>query len=362
MKPGKRGLFFRYTVLLSIFIIIAGCGSGHGGHSGATSTSAQNTTISGVAAAGWPLSGTVTIKDSKGATNSTTIGVSGQYTINVSRMTPPFVLMADGMVAGVSMQIYSGATQADIGGSINITPFTDLIISNIAGEISSDYYSGGNFSGLTADNLNAQDVRLEAVLQPILSAAGVSSSFDLLRTFFETNNTGIDAVIDILTIAPVNGSTNSATITNVTTQQTVDVNFVTQTYTNTFSSTTTTAQSIADIGSIINFFNTLSELFATSLPSATNSTLLSLFDSATFLNNDQNLSAFLNALTSNSANIGLTLNSLSIVALDPVAGTADVNFTTNKVGTTQTMYFILVNGSWLASGNHSGTIAPPAPL
>ncbi len=349
MKPGKREILFSLAVLLPVFMIIAGCGGG-GGKAGSTSTPAQPTTISGVAAAGWPLTGNVTIKDSRGATSSTTIGVSGQYTIDVTGMTAPFVLMADGTIAGVSTQLFSGATQADIGGNINITPLTDLIISNVAGEISANLYSSGNFSNLTADNLNAQQVKLQAVLQPILSGAGVSSGTDLLRTFFQTNNTGLDAVIDLLTVT-VNSSTNSATITNVTNQQTVDVNFATQTYTNSFSNASATAQSVSDITSIINFFSTLSGLFATSIPSATNPTLLNLFNAATFLNNGQNLSIFLSALTSNSTNIGLTLNGLSILALNPVAGTAAVNFTTNKSGTTQTMHFILVNGSWLAEGN-----------
>ncbi len=356
MKPAGKGIFYRLAVLLPLFIVIAGCGGG-GGKAGSTSTPPSTTSIiSGVAAAGWPLSGNVTIKDSRGVQKTVTIGVSGIYSINVNSMTAPFCLMADGTVAGVSTQIYSGATQADIGGNINITPLTDLIISNVAGEISSSYYSSGNFSNLTADNLNNQEVKLQAVLQPILSGAGVPSSTDLLRTFFETNNTGEDAVIDILTITD-SASSNSATITNVTNQQTVTVNFATQTYTNTFSNATTTANSVADISSIINFFDTLSSLFATVLPSSTNPTLLSLFDENTFLNNGINLNAFLTNLTSNSTNIGLMLNSLSILALDPVTGTATVNFTTNKSETTQTMYFIRVNGSWLAEGNLSGSTA-----
>ena len=351
MKLKKTEIFYSLAVLLTIFLI-AGCGGGKAG----TSTPAQSTTISGVAAAGWPLTGNVTIKDSKGATTSTTSDVSGIYSIDVAGMTAPFVLMVSGTIAGVPITIYSGATQADIGGSINITPLTDLIISNVAGEISSSYYSSGNFSNLTADNLNAQDVKLQAVLQPVSSGIPgfPASSIDLLRTStFLTNNTGLDALLDLLTITD-NPTTNSATITNVTNQQTVDVNFTTQTYTNTFSTSTTTSQSVSDISSIITFFDTLSELFSTTLPSATNSTLLSLFDLTTFLNNGQNLSAYLAALTSSSANIGLTLNGLSILALDPVAGTATVNFTTNTSGTTtQTMKFILVNGSWLAEGNQS---------
>ncbi len=356
MKTGKIEIFYKVAMLLPAFIIVAGCGGG-GGHSSSSSTQAQTQLISGVAAAGWPLTGTITVKDSRGVQKSTTSDVSGAYSVDVTGMTAPFVLMADGTIAGVSIQIFSGATQADIGGKINITPFTDLIISNVGGEISSSYYNAGNFSNLTADNLNAQDAKLEAILQPLLSnTPGVSSSTDLLRTFFLTNNTGEDAVIDLLTVT-YNSTTNSAVITNVTTQQTVTVNFATQTYINTFSNATTTAASVSSLTSIVNFFNTLSTLFSTSLPSATNSQLLNLFNGATFINNGQDLTAFLTALTSNTANVGLTLNGLSILALNPVAGTAAVKFTTNKEPTqTQVMNFVLVNGSWLAEGNLNGNI------
>src|SRR5208282_3854716 len=195
MKLGKREIFYRSAVVLSIFIIIAGCGGG-GGKAGSGSTSGQTTPIiSGVAAAGWPLSGTVTIKDSRGVEKTVTIGVSGTYRIDVTGMTAPFGLMADGAIAGAATQLYSGATQEDIGGNINITPFTDLIISNVAGEISANYYSSGNFSNLTADNLDNQDVKLQAILQPISSGVPgfPTSSIDLLRTSpFLTNNTGLD--------------------------------------------------------------------------------------------------------------------------------------------------------------------------
>ena len=362
MKPGKIEIFYRLAVLLPIFIIIAGCGGG-GGKASSTSTPAPTTQIiSGVAAAGWPLTGTVTIKDSRGTQKNTPSDVTGVYSINVTGMTAPFVLMASGTIAGVSIQLYSGATQADIGGNINITPLTDLIISNFAGEIAAEYYSSGNFSNLTADNLNAQDVKLQDVLQPISSGIPgfPASSVDLLRTFpFLTNNTGLDALIDLLTITD-NASTNSATITNVTNQQTVTVDFTTPTPSYSvpgFSASTTTAQSVTSITSIVNFFGTLSELFSTSLPLATNSTLLNLFYEPNFINNGQDLSVFLAGLTSNSTNIGLTLSGLSILALNPAAGTATVNFTTtsptNKSGTTQAMNFILVNGSWLAEGNLS---------
>lgn len=347
-----RKNIFRIIVIGALSCFTA-CGGGGGSQSSTPAAPApQQQIISGVAAAGWPLSGTATIKDSKGVQATTPIGVSGIYSIDVSSMTPPFVLRADGTVASNTYHIYSGATQADINGNINITPLTDLIISNMAGEAAADYYNSGNFTSLTASALNNQQAKLQAVVQPLLLAAGLpSGATDLLRTFFLTNDTGLDAVIDMLSIA-VNASTSSATITNITSQQIVTVNFATQTYTGTFTNTANTTQAINDIQALNSWFITLSELFSSSLPSSSDSLLLSLFDESAFLNNGQNLTAFLAGLTSNPANIGLNFSGITIIVLNPVTGTATVGFTSGSglLGSSS-MLFVQKNGTWLAEGN-----------
>ena len=302
-------------IMILTLLSVAACGGGGGGGGGSRSSAPARQIISGVAAAGWPLSGTATIKDSIGNQKTVSIGVSGIYNIDVSSMTAPFVLRADGTVASTEYHIYSGATRTDINGNTNITPLTDLIVSNIAGEAAANYYNTGNFANLTASALDNQQVKLQAVLQPLLLAAGVlAGTTDLLRTFFATDNTGLDAVLDMLNIS-VDSSTATATITDITNQETVSVNFTTQTYTNTFTNTGNTTQAINDIQELDNWFLTLSDLFTAGLPSSSNTQLLSLFDEAEFLNSGQNLTTFLAGLTTNTSNAGLNFTGLTIIAL-----------------------------------------------
>ena len=309
--------------------------------------------ISGVAAAGAPIVGTVTIKDSQGNVKTVQIAANGTYTIDVTGMTPPFALMAVGKVGDTSYTLYSAATSADIGGNINITPFTDLIIDGIAGQIAANYYDSGSFSTLTPAQLNASEAALQSKLLPILTAMGLSSSIDLLRTSFNTNLTGLDAVIDVVQVA-VDPTTAIATITNIINQQTITENIATQTYTGSFTADPNIAQGVSDIQAIDNQLNTLTGLFATSLPSPTNPQLLALFDT-TFLNDGQDLNEFLSDITSGSQALGATFSG-KIDSIDPVAGTAVVEIIADTTDGQKEPFqgpwnFIKNNGIWLIQGD-----------
>lgn len=177
-------------------------------------------TISGVAAVGTPLVGTVSVKDAGGVIRTVSIGSNGSYSIDVNGMTPPFVLLAEGRANGRTYTVHSAAVQADIGGTINITQLTDLVVDNIAGQIASTYFDAGNFSALTPSALNAEVALLKARLLPVLQALGVDASIDLLRSQFTPLASALDSALDILRVS-VNVANNVATITNIVTQQTI---------------------------------------------------------------------------------------------------------------------------------------------
>ncbi|WP_243688663.1 hypothetical protein [Geotalea toluenoxydans] len=147
-------------------LILAACGGGGGG------TTPAATTISGTAAAGAPIIGSVTIKDSStpAKTKTVTIAADGKYTVDVSDMTGPFMVRADGYVGGNEYHLYSAGTTADVGGTINVTPLTDLIVANIANTVASNYFESGNFSNLTATELKTESDALKAKLLPVLQA------------------------------------------------------------------------------------------------------------------------------------------------------------------------------------------------
>ena len=167
---------------LAVATMLAGCG-GDGDAAPATVTPAS-TTISGTAAAGAPIIGTVTIKDSSSPAKAKTVTISadGKYTVDVAGMTAPFMMRADGTVGGRSYSIYSAATAADVGGTINVTSLTDLIVANIAGQIAANFFAAGNFSTLTTAALQTEAAKwLADRLGPAVRDQGQGGPRDRLR-------------------------------------------------------------------------------------------------------------------------------------------------------------------------------------
>jgi len=203
-------------------LAIAGAGLltlyGCGGGDGAGVAGPAAIVIPGVVAAGLPMVGSVTVKDVNGVTRSTPIGDNGAYAIDVTGLSAPFVFRASGTVGGRQVVIHSAASAADVGGTINITPLTDLVVANIAGELAANYFDGGNFSGVTKAELDAEVAGLKAKLLPVLQAMGVDASIDLLRTAFTPLSSALDKALDVIRVSMDSG-TNSATITNLVTQQ-----------------------------------------------------------------------------------------------------------------------------------------------
>ncbi len=335
-------------------VLMTGC---NGGGGDGEDTPAAATTLSGTAAAGAPIVGTVTIKDSSSPaqTKTVTIEADGNYTVDVSDMTAPYLVRADGYVGGNDYHLYSAGTSADVGGTINITPLTDLIVANIAGEVARDYFEHGDFSGLTAEELTAQAQALKAKLLPVLQALGVSDSIDLLRASFNTDHTGMDAALDILRVSTDPG-TQVATITNIITQEQMTSNLNTGTYSGELVDTTGVAAGVTDIQAITAGFKKFSALFATSIPNENNATLRGLFDSATFMDDGEDLDVFLSHITTDPDIVGISFENIAIQSIDPTEGTAVVSFEVIQNGMTDkdgTMLFHMIkkSGAWYMQGN-----------
>lgn len=318
----------------------------------------KQTTVSGTAAAGAPIIGSVTIKDSATPTAQTKtvdIAADGKYVVDVAGMTAPFMVRADGYVGGNEYHLYSAGTSADVGGTINVTPLTDMIMDNIAGTVAKTYFDNGSFTGLTAAELTAQSEALKARLLPILQALGVSSSIDLLRASFNTDHTGIDAALDVLRVT-TDPATGVATITNIINQQQMTCDPATGTYVGMMDNTTGLAAGATDIQAITAEFDRFSTLFASSLPAATSAQLLAMFDQAGFMHDGRNLAGFLGDITTDPSTIGIKFNNVSITALNPDAGTGEVSFDVIMQGRSQveknnSFKMVKRNNVWLMQGN-----------
>jgi hypothetical protein len=215
--------------VLALAATLAGCGGGGGGNNAAgagtgSSNSQSAMQISGVAAVGAPLVGTVTVKDALGATRTVAIGTNGSYSVDVSGMTAPFVFRAEGTANGVHAIVHSVATQADLNGTINVTQLTDLVVSNIAGQLAQNYFDhfdqAGNAGLANPDQIAAEVAKLKEKLLPVLTALGVDAAIDLLHDSFTPKADAIDKALDVIRVT-YDTTANTATISNVVNSTTV---------------------------------------------------------------------------------------------------------------------------------------------
>lgn len=192
-----------------VVILLAACGK-------SSNSTPQSHSLSGIVAAGSPVAGIVNIKGANGLEVSSTISSSGTFSIDVSTLTAPYVLYAAGRVNGRSASMYSAAVAT---GTINITPITDFILRYaLAGTAPAAAYSGWSTTQVTADALTAAETLVQDQLAPVLAAAGVPATANLMTDAFTADHTGMDRVLDATSITY--SGTTDATVTNLMTGST----------------------------------------------------------------------------------------------------------------------------------------------
>lgn len=311
------------TGLMTIY----GCGGGGGGDSGGVPPITPATlTIGGTVAAGLPLIGNVTVKDAAGVTRTTAIGANGAYSLDVTGLTAPFVFRALGTVGGRDYVIHSAASAADANGTINITPLTDLIVSNIAGQLAENYFNSGNFGGLTKAELDAETAGLKAKLLPVLTSMGVESTIDLLRTAFTPLSSALDKALDVLRVN-VDASTNVATITNLVNQQQITDSLAVKAAAETAAAplaNTGMTTAADDLPLIRKALTDFIGLFATGLPSPATVKAV-LHDDPTLLpfrNGGQNATAFSNDVSTETHLVGASITDIVVRRINYETGDA----------------------------------------
>jgi hypothetical protein len=279
--------------------------------------------LKGVAAAGAAIVGTVTVKGSLGVSTSALIEANGNYNVDVTGLTAPYRIRAEGTVGGKIYRLYSYAEESDIGNTVNITPFTDLIVANTAQQLAESFFDSDVAVALDPEELAAQEAALQSKLQKVFDALGLDSAIDLLRTAFAADHSGLDAALDLVRIGTAED--NIVTITNLLDASSITDNILDPDDNADVLDIDPDAVMVAvsDTQAIANLFNTFSEAFAAGLPDPDD--IDDLF-SADFLENDAGRSEFLTEITTDPQIVGLGFTSVSISHLDSMLGTAMVSF------------------------------------
>ena len=326
---------------------LSGCGGSDGGSAG-TGPTVSATNISGTAAAGAPIIGNVTVKGSQGNIISKQIEADGSYSVDVSTLTAPYMLRAVGYVGGNQYTLHSYAKESDVGNTINITPFTDLIVANAAKQLASTYFDSGTFS-LTDEEIASEQEELRAKLITVLSSLGIANTIDLLRTAFTADHSGLDAALDIVRV-DVDTATSVATLTNLIDNTTIVDNLVDNTQ-----DTVEPLAVVSDLGAVATDYTAINNrltgfntLFATSLPTPIQ---LGAYLGTSFLHSDLNKEALITELTTDPSAIGLKVTNSVISDLNLTDGTAKVTFSGLGQSGEGTWYMEKVGNAWYILGN-----------
>ncbi|OPY68006.1 MAG: hypothetical protein A4E57_01994 [Syntrophorhabdaceae bacterium PtaU1.Bin034] len=195
------------TSVVLAFLLLMGCGG-----SDTTSppeTSGTTATISGVAAAGAPLSGTVFLKDSSNPVKEVSQGIAadGSFSFDIANLTAPFLLKAVGTSGGQNFTLFSFKSASGTG---NINPLSNLAVSQaLGGADPSTLYDAPNPATMQAILTALPNVitDIQTKLAQLLSLGGASNA-DFISGPFTANHQGLDLVFDLVSI-----SVNAGTVT-----------------------------------------------------------------------------------------------------------------------------------------------------
>ncbi len=329
----KQFSYFLTKALCLSFLsgFLVACG---GGGSDSNTVLESPTNLTGVAAAGAPIIGTVTVKGALGNTKSVLIEANGVYDVDVTGLAAPYRLRAEGTVGGRTYKLHSYAVKVDLGNTVNITPFTDLIIANAANQLAEAFFDSNIQTELDQEDVKTQEVELRIKLQNILKAVGVSDTLNLLNTAFSADHSGLDAALDIVSVE-VDVQTNIATIRNILEPQNTITDLLTfsgETDVLVVDDPTVVQNSLTDIQQIAALFSNITAAYANGLPTGDAATAVSDYFADDFIADDRSKAIYLTDTLTSPNSVGLMFGGVTVNNLDIAAGTSEVFFYYGKNG------------------------------
>jgi len=277
---------------------------------------ASSSSLSGIVAAGAPVAGIVNVKGANGVETSSAIASDGTFSIDVSALTAPYVLYAQGTVNGKSASMYSAAVAT---GTINITPITDFILRYaLAGTDPATAYSGWSSTQVSATALTAAETKVQEQLATVLAAAGLPATTDLMTDAFIADHAGMDLVLDTTSITY---SGADALVTNLVTGSTYTDSVASPSGTAglPLSDQAATTAALTDDAAIAALWQTITTLYLTQPSQTLVNAILAPLLASDFIDDGADKTQLLSDWSSGSRgpNAGMTFTSTLVKALLP---------------------------------------------
>ena len=193
---------FLFCCAVALSFALVGCGGGDK----FSPTAPTDQSVSGVAAAGAPLNGTVTLKDSSVPykIRTTVTGSDGSYSFNVNGLQPPYILKVQWKDENaVTLRLHSLTKQH---GKANINPLSDVIVAGAAGADDPTVVFDSNDPAVieaAAEKLMSAIESLRTVLAPMYQLYHIDK--DPISDDFTADHTGLDALFDDVRIYAASG-------------------------------------------------------------------------------------------------------------------------------------------------------------
>lgn len=182
----------KYLLIIGFASILAACGGGDEDSAAVTGTS-----MTGVAATGAALvDATVTVYDSSGKTKVATGNTSGKYTLDISGMTPPLLVVAKDASHELTALVSSVS-----GNSVtaNVNQLTSKIAADVTGvDVAAqiDLFTNGQTSAITSALVTEKTQALAELLKAKLSNAGFdAATFDPVTVVMQVGD-AYDQILD----------------------------------------------------------------------------------------------------------------------------------------------------------------------
>jgi len=194
MQPGIKNSAVIIVAIISL-VSLSACGGGGGG----TPTSQS---VSGVAATGAAINGgPISLRDASGHTKTAVTDASGNYSVDITGLTGPFLLRVH---PAAGADLFSYATGS---GTANIHPFTDLIVRNrfaLSGQDNTDALfaqTGAIVLPTSAQISTVKDNVANLIYNQLVMAGIAPSHFDFFTTSFTPGSHSLfDNVLDAVKV------------------------------------------------------------------------------------------------------------------------------------------------------------------
>ncbi|MGB8930291.1 MAG: cytochrome c [Anaeromyxobacteraceae bacterium] len=201
MTMPKKHTTMMWLGASALGVALAACGSGAVSGSGVT----------GVALNNGPVSGTVSLNDSSAQVQSRQVATrpDGSFSIDVTGLTPPYMLKVDGTAPGGTAQLYAGTSQlyavTDGAANLDINPITDMAyttaIDGSDPEVVFTTADAGMKKSAAVKAANLLD-KLEEVLAPLFQLYGITDP--------EVDKEAVRALLADVTVTNVKGTVTVA--------------------------------------------------------------------------------------------------------------------------------------------------------